>query len=323
MARPDRSARPLAPREPVDLTRDAATQTVWTGGYQVTSAPAIANDLVIVGSSLADNWRVDHGRGIVRAFDARTGSLRWTWDPIPWAKGTEPRTGGATPGPPSPSTRARPRLRPDGQRQPGLLRRDPQGRQQVANSVVALRASTGRFVWGFQVVHHDLWDYDVASQPALIAWKDRTPAVGDQHKMGRVLRAEPPHRGSPASGRRAGRAARATFRVSKAGRRSRPRHFARARTAPARRCLGADARGPQVVPGQDQGIEEPGHLHPPGSRARWCFPATWARQLGQRRLRSAAPTMVVNTNRLAAWVKLIPRGGFDAEPMLPRTIASS
>src|SRR5206468_8948275 len=54
-------------------------------------------------------------------------------------------------------------------------------------AVVALRASTGRFVWGFQVVHHDLWDYDVASQPALIAWKDGTPAVVINTKMGRVF----------------------------------------------------------------------------------------------------------------------------------------
>ena len=74
----------------VDLNQDAATQTVWTGGYQVTSPPAIYHDLVIVGSSIADNWRVDTGRGIVRAFDARSGKLRWTWDPIPWAKKHQP-----------------------------------------------------------------------------------------------------------------------------------------------------------------------------------------------------------------------------------------
>src|SRR6266700_1765523 len=77
----------------IDLNRDAATQMEWTGGYQVTSAPAIYGDLVITGSSIADNWKVDTGRGIVRAFDVRTGKLRWTWDPIPWAKETKPRTG--------------------------------------------------------------------------------------------------------------------------------------------------------------------------------------------------------------------------------------
>ena len=79
----------------VNLARDAATAPEYSGGYQVTSAPAIAKDLVITGSSIADNWKVDTGRGIVRAFDARTGQLRWTWNPAPWAEQTEPRTGAA------------------------------------------------------------------------------------------------------------------------------------------------------------------------------------------------------------------------------------
>jgi hypothetical protein len=77
----------------IDLSVEASTTPEWRGGYQVTSAPAIAKDLFIVGSSIADNWKVDVGRGIVRAFDARTGKLRWTWDPIPWANSTTPRTG--------------------------------------------------------------------------------------------------------------------------------------------------------------------------------------------------------------------------------------
>jgi quinoprotein glucose dehydrogenase len=73
----------------IDLSHDAATQAEWTGGYQVTSPVAISGDVIIVGSSIADNWRVDTGRGIVRGFDARSGKLRWTWDPIPWANQTK------------------------------------------------------------------------------------------------------------------------------------------------------------------------------------------------------------------------------------------
>ena len=61
------------------------------------------------------------------------------------------------------------------------------GDDKWADSVVALRASTGKFVWGFQVVHHDLWDYDVAAQPTLINWKDGTPAVVINTKMGHVF----------------------------------------------------------------------------------------------------------------------------------------
>ena len=61
------------------------------------------------------------------------------------------------------------------------------GDDKWANSVVALRASSGKFVWGFQVVHHDLWDYDVASQPTLFTWKDGTPAIVINTKMGHVF----------------------------------------------------------------------------------------------------------------------------------------
>ena len=52
------------------------------GNYQVTSPPAILRDLVIVGSSIGDNWNADTGSGVVRAFDARTGVQRWAWHPL-------------------------------------------------------------------------------------------------------------------------------------------------------------------------------------------------------------------------------------------------
>ena len=42
-------------------------------------------------------------------------------------------------------------------------------------------------MWGFQAVHHDLWDYDVASQPTLFTWKDGTPAIAVNTKMGHVF----------------------------------------------------------------------------------------------------------------------------------------
>src|SRR5262249_34576280 len=62
-----------------------------------------------------------------------------------------------------------------------------QGDNKWVNSVVALRASTGKFVWGFQVVHHDLWDYDVAAQPTLVTLKDGSPAIAINTKMGHVF----------------------------------------------------------------------------------------------------------------------------------------
>jgi quinoprotein glucose dehydrogenase len=172
----------------VNLARDAATATEYSGGYQVTSAPAIARDLVITGSSIADNWKVDTGRGIVRAFDARTGQLRWTWNPAPWAEQTEPRTGAANAWS-TLSVDAKEDLVfiPTGSAAPDYYGGIRKGDDKWANSVVALRASSGKFVWGFQVVHHDLWDYDVPSQPTLFTWKDGTPAIVINTKMGHVF----------------------------------------------------------------------------------------------------------------------------------------
>jgi quinoprotein glucose dehydrogenase len=171
----------------VDLTTDVKMRD--PGDYQVTSAPAIFKNLVITGSSEGDNRAVTLERGIVRAFDARTGKLRWTWDPIaPWAYENTPRTGAGN----AWSTLSVDPQRdlvfiPTGSASPDYYGGYRKGDNKWANSVVALKASTGEFVWGFQVVHHDLWDYDVASQPTLFAWKDGTPAIAITTKMGRVF----------------------------------------------------------------------------------------------------------------------------------------
>src|SRR5580704_5598020 len=53
------------------------------GWYHMTSPPAVIDDLVIVGSAIDDNQRIAMPAGVVRAFDARSGALRWSWDPIP------------------------------------------------------------------------------------------------------------------------------------------------------------------------------------------------------------------------------------------------
>jgi quinoprotein glucose dehydrogenase len=158
------------------------------GDYQVTSAPAISKDLVITGSSIGDNRAVSVERGIVRAYDTRTGKLRWSWDPIPWALKTTPRTGAGNAW--STISVDAPRdlvFIPTGSASPDYYGGVRKGDNKWANSVVALHASTGEFVWGFQVVHHDLWDYDVASQPTLFAWRDGTPAIAITTKMGRVF----------------------------------------------------------------------------------------------------------------------------------------
>jgi quinoprotein glucose dehydrogenase len=186
-------------RGQVDLTRDV--KLVDRGDYQVTSPPAVIGDLVVVGSSMGDNRGVELERGVVRAYDARTGKLKWTWDPIPqdpsdparasWKGENSTRTGAANAWS---IISADPRLDlvfvPTGSPSPDFYGGERKGDNHYANSVVALRASTGKVVWHFQVVHHDLWDYDVASQPMLIEVKQggrSRPAVAVGTKMGHLF----------------------------------------------------------------------------------------------------------------------------------------
>ena len=164
----------------VDLTRDVRYTELKTHyNYQVTSPPAVINDLVVVGSSIGDNVGVELERGVVRAFDARTGALRWSWDPIPreagdparktWEGESATRTGAANAWSVISADPERGLVFvPTGSPSPDFYGGERRGDNRYANSVVALRASTGKVVWHFQVVHHDLWDYDVASQPSLI-----------------------------------------------------------------------------------------------------------------------------------------------------------
>ena len=150
----------------IDLTRGIANIT-RRGEYEETSAPAIAGDLVIVGSSIADNDRVDSPSGVVRAFDARTGSLRWSWNPVP--ETITPTGAGNAWSTISVDNGRDLVIVPTTSPSPDYHGLKRPGDNKWADSVVALSAKTGEMVWGFQLVHHDLWDYDTAAQPVLAA----------------------------------------------------------------------------------------------------------------------------------------------------------
>ena len=299
----------------VDLNQNAATQTEWTGGYQVTSPPAIYRDRLIVGSSIADNWRVDTGRGIVRAFDVRSGKLLWTWDPIPWSKDTRPRTGaGNAWGIFSVDVDHDLVFVPTGSAAPDYFGGIRKGDDKWADSVVALHASTGQFVWGFQVVHHDLWDYDVAAQPTLLTWKDETPALVINTKMGHVfilnrLTGAPllpvEERPVPQS--------------DISGEESSPTQPFSAISLVPEKFQADDAWGPKpedskwcrdrIASSRNEGIFTPpslkGTVQAPGN----VGGVNW----GSAAYDPQHHLMIVNTNRLVAWVKLIPRADYAAE----------
>jgi quinoprotein glucose dehydrogenase len=164
----------------VDLLNGLRIPPFEPAAYSVTSPPVVVNDLVITGSSVADNTQPDLPSGEVRAFDARTGRLRWSWDPVPqnpadpaysqWRGRFAHATGGAN----AWSVLAADPQRdlvfiPTGSPAPDYYGALRLGDNRYANSVVALRASTGELVWSFQTIHHDLWDYDNAAPPALVS----------------------------------------------------------------------------------------------------------------------------------------------------------
>ena len=153
--------------------------------YQITSPPAVVNGVVIVGSSIGDNWNLDTGRGAVRAFDARKGTLLWTWDPIPYEEG---KVGAANAWAPMAVDAERDLVFvPTSSPSPDFYGAERPDDNRHANSVVALKGATGELVWAFQTVHHDLWDYDLAAQPNLIELErngQMVPAVVQPTKMG-------------------------------------------------------------------------------------------------------------------------------------------
>ncbi|MBV9760895.1 MAG: pyrroloquinoline quinone-dependent dehydrogenase [Acidobacteriaceae bacterium] len=149
----------------VNLRNGLRTAPRGFADYEETSPPAIIGNALIVGSAIQDNGWTDEPSGEVRAFDTATGKLKWTWDPIPH----RPQGPGAAN---SWSVIAVDPARnlvfvPTGSASPDYYGGLRPGDDLFANSVVALRADTGRPVWHFQTVHHDLWDFDVATPPLL------------------------------------------------------------------------------------------------------------------------------------------------------------
>jgi quinoprotein glucose dehydrogenase len=163
----------------VHLKKGLHNSPYYAEEYELTSPPAVVNGVLVTGSSVADNNRTNAASGEVRAYDARTGVQKWSWDPIPrdsadpawssWRGAMAHSTGAANAWSVIAADSARDMVFvPTGSPSPDYYGGERVGDNRYANSVVALRASTGKVVWHFQVVHHDLWDYDVAAPPALV-----------------------------------------------------------------------------------------------------------------------------------------------------------
>ena len=158
----------------VDLK--AGMGTIKSGYYYVSSAPTIARSRVVLGGWVRDNQELGEPSGVIRAFDAMTGKFSWAWDMDHPDNPNEPPAGQTysrgTPNswaPMSADDNLGMVYVPTGNATPDYWggTRSP-GSEKYSSAVVALDAETGRPRWVFQTTHHDLWDFDVASQPTLV-----------------------------------------------------------------------------------------------------------------------------------------------------------
>ena len=145
--------------------------------YAVTSPPAIYRDLVITGAEVPEYPSVGPS-GMVRAFDVHTGKLAWTFHTIPqpgepghetWqGEDWKNRTGANVWSVMSVDTERGMVFLPIGSPSYDFYGGDRKGQNLFGNSFVALDAATGKLIWYYQMVHHDIWDYDLPAQPVLI-----------------------------------------------------------------------------------------------------------------------------------------------------------
>jgi membrane-bound PQQ-dependent dehydrogenase (glucose/quinate/shikimate family) len=167
--------------------------------YAITSPPAIFEDLVITGAEVPES--PGHGPwGDVRGWEIRTGKLRWTFHTVPrpgepghdtWQGNSwEHRTGANVWTGFTVDTRSGTVFLAIGSPAYDFYGGDRKGADLYGNSVVALNARTGALLWHYQLVHHDIWDYDPPAPPALITVQrgaEKIPALVEVTKMGLVF----------------------------------------------------------------------------------------------------------------------------------------
>ena len=171
---------------------------VRPGAYYSTSPAVVTNRLLIVGGTVLDNVSTQEQSGVIRAFDVDTGALVWNWDSGN-PETTAPIAAGETYTVNSPNSWSTSSVDEDlglvyvpmGNQPPDQWggNRSP-ATEKYSSSVVALELATGKVRWVFQTVHHDLWDYDVPSQPSLVDLTiggAKVPALVQPTKQGELF----------------------------------------------------------------------------------------------------------------------------------------
>lgn len=153
------------------------------GSVKFYSPPVVVNGVLITGSStFAKNRSVANPSGAIRAFDARSGEHLWSFDPIPrdpndpehknWSKQSLAQTGAANAWAPLSFDAGRNLVFvPTSSASPDFFGGFRPGDNRYANSTLALDVSSGKLVWHFQNIHHDVWDWDTPAQPIAVTLK--------------------------------------------------------------------------------------------------------------------------------------------------------
>ena len=140
-------------------------------GMQLMSPVAIVNDVIIIGGTANKFKDVSSMNGALRAFDVRTGENLWTFDTLirEGEGASDEMVGGANVWTTMSWDDERDLLfAPTASASPNFFGKLRPGDNRYANSILAIRASTGELVWHFQVVHHDVWDWDIPTHPLLV-----------------------------------------------------------------------------------------------------------------------------------------------------------
>ncbi|MBS0218260.1 MAG: membrane-bound PQQ-dependent dehydrogenase, glucose/quinate/shikimate family [Proteobacteria bacterium] len=167
--------------------------------YMTTSENTVIGNRILIGGWVQDGASTDEPSGVVRAFSADTGELLWAWDPgnpdihlLPPPGQTYTRTTPNMWSTPSYDDKLDWAFLPMGGQTPdfwGGFRRPSS--DEYGSSVVAIDMKTGIVQWHFSTVHHDLWDYDVPSQPVLVDMPGQdgkmVPAVVQLTKRGQIF----------------------------------------------------------------------------------------------------------------------------------------
>ena len=154
-----------------DLGRDPEKQSV-----RLTTPGVVYKDLVIIGGRVSEGLPASPGD--IRAYSAKTGALRWSFHTIPhpgeaghetWSPESWRENGGANSWPGMALDEARGIVFvPTGSAAADFYGANRLGDNLYANALIALDANTGRRIWHFQVVRHDIWDRDLPSPPNLV-----------------------------------------------------------------------------------------------------------------------------------------------------------